>query len=467
MRGDYIDRYQSQWTKGMHRLITAGAVFKRAAYPYMNTVTCPGHATISTGSFPATHGIIGNGWFDREVGRNVRCSGDDQIRTISYAAPASGGDGPSRLLVSTLADEMRAQLPLPTRVVTFSMKERSAIMLAGHRADAATWFNASSKGFVTSSAYTAEPVPFVAAFLEANPIEAEFGKPWTRMLPPGRYVFDDDGLAEKPATYWTPTFPHVLKGRGAIPDADFYEAWETSPFSDAYLGRLGMAAVDAMRLGQGSGTDFLGISFSALDLVGHDFGPASHEVQDVLVRLDATIGALLTHLDRTVGVGNFVVGFSADHGASPIPEQVSAKGLNAGRLRTAAVQTAAVQALQRELGAGTYSIRMYGSELYLERTVLERLRQSPLALANVLGALRSVPGVARAYFGESLAVAVAAGEHDARAAALSYVAGRSGDIIVVPRPYWFYVTEDGTAQPGSATSHGTLYDYAQHVAVIL
>ena len=265
MRGDYIDRYAFQWTGGLRRLVTEGAWFRRAAYPYLTTVTCVGHATISTGSFPRTHGIVGNSWFDREAGRTARCAEDPGASAVSYADAATGGVSAARLMATTLADELRSQLPGPTRVVTFSMKDRTAVMLAGRRADAATWFSPTARGFVTSSAFTAAPVPFVANALKARPVAVDFGTSWTRLLPVERYLYDDRGPGEKSSVGWTSEFPHVLKGSGDQPDPSFYTAWETSPFSDAYLGGLAVAAIDALKLGQGRGTDFLGISFSALD----------------------------------------------------------------------------------------------------------------------------------------------------------------------------------------------------------
>jgi len=467
MRGDYIERYGFQWTAGLRRLVDGGAWFRRAAYPYLTTVTCVGHATISTGAFPRTHGIVGNSWFDRELGRSVGCSWDPRLTTISYAAPVSGGEGPSSIRSATLADELRAQLPVPARVVTMSIKERTAIALAGHRADAVTWFNGAAGGFVTSSAYTSAPVPFVAAFAKANPVTADFGRAWTRTLPADRYLFADAGTGEKPASYWSAEFPHTMKGKSDRPDAPYYEAWESSPFSDDYLGRLAIASVDALKLGQGKGTDFLGISFSALDLVGHDFGPTSHEVQDTLARLDRTIGALLDHLDRTVGAGDYVVAFTGDHGAAPIPEQVAALGIDAGRLDVDVVRQAAQRALEAALGPGSYVVRVQYSDLILDPDVVEKLRRDPRALDGVLRVLRAVPGVAAAFFAEQLDSHAAAGDRDARAALLSYYPGRSGDLIVVPRPYWFYVSADGTSQPGSATSHGTMYGYDQKVPIVL
>ena len=357
MRGDYVQRYGVQWTGGLRRLVDGGAWFSHAAYPYLTTVTCVGHATISTGAFPRTHGIVGNAWFDRDLGRSVGCSDDPSLTTISYASPVSGGEGPSRLRSATLSDELRTQLPVPARVVTMSIKERTAITLAGHRADAVTWFSAAAGGFVTSSAYTSARVPFVAAFAQANPMTADLGKVWTRTLPAGRYLFADAGTGEKPASYWSAEFPHALKAKGDTLDAQFFEAWEASPFSDDYLGRLAIASIDALKLGQGTGTDFLGISFSALDYVGHDFGPTSHEVQDTLVRLDRTLGEFLGHLDRSVGAGHYVVALSADHGAAPIPEQAAALGVDAGRLDSALVREAAQRALGAALGSGSYQVR--------------------------------------------------------------------------------------------------------------
>jgi predicted AlkP superfamily pyrophosphatase or phosphodiesterase len=467
MRGDYVARYGFQWTGGLRKLVDGGAWFRRAAYPYLTTVTCVGHATVSTGAFPRTHGMVGNSWFDRELGRTVTCSEDPNVATISYAAPVNGGDGPSRLRSATLSDELRAQMPVPARVVTMSITERTAITLAGERADAATWFNATAGGFVTSSAYASVQVPFIAAFMKANPVTTDVGKVWTRTLPAERYLYSDAGKGEKPAPYWSAEFPHALKAKGDAPDVQFFEAWESSPFSDDYLGRLAMASVDALKLGQTKGTDFLGISFSALDLVGHDFGPTSHEVQDTLVRLDRTLGSLLGHLDRTVGAGNYVVSLTADHGAAPIPEQAAALGFDAGRIDSAAVCQAVQAALETALGPGPYVVKSQYSDLILPPEVIEKLRHDPRVAVQVLRAIKAVPGVAAAYVAEQLESHAAAGDRDARAVLSSYYPGRSGDVFVIPKPYWFFVTADGSPQPGSATSHGTMYGYDQRVPVIL
>ncbi len=476
MRGDYIERYGHQWTKGLRRLVQQGAWFRQAAYTYMNTITCAGHPTISTGSIPATHGIILNAWWDRETAKLVTCTEDPKAQTISYGAPAKGGHSAFRLEVPTLADELLAQLGGKTQVVTVAVKARAAIMLAGHRADAATWFDYGSGAWVTSSAFTAAPVPVVRNFVKTHPVERDFGKTWTRALPESAYLFDDAATEERPSVGWAGTFPHPLGGpaeksmggQNQKPSAQFYKLWAESPFSDAYAGEMAAAMVDALRLGKGPGTDYLAISFDSLDSVGHAFGPRSHEVQDALVRLDATIGKLLAHLDRKVGANNYVVALSADHGVAPIPEQTLREGKEAGRVATTEVTAHAEKALEPLLGAGKHVARMTFTDLYFMPGVYAKLQADPAAMRAVKDAISAGPGVWRVFRSEELLGAKGSSDAVMRSSALSYYPGRSGDMMVVPKPFWIMVTDARTSpSAGSATTHGTSHSYDQRVPVIL
>jgi predicted AlkP superfamily pyrophosphatase or phosphodiesterase len=458
-RADFVGRYGVHWKAGLRRLFDSGAHFTEAAYPYMNTVTCAGHATMATGAYPSTHGLALNGWWDREAGRMMLCTEDPQARNIAHGAvPAAGGDSLWRMRVPTFADELRLQSPTPPRIASISLKARSAITLAGRRADLVTWHDY-ERGFVTSSAYAAGPVPFLQKHLAANPVEADAGRIWEKSLPAAAYAFADDGLGEQTPKTWSRTFPHPLPGRSEKPDPLFHELWDLTPFADAYLGRMAAAAVESLGMGRGPGTDFLAVSFSTLDLVGHSYGPASHEVQDVLARLDVTIGRLLDDLDRLVGRDQYVVALTADHGVSPIPEQAAAQGLDAGRIDGRALTARVEAAVAPWLGAGPHVDALVYTDLYFKRGVYEALLSQPAAMAAALAAIESTPGIQRAFRSDDLAAGRAGTDSMTRSVRNSYAPGRSGDILIVPRPYYLNSTAGAT--------HGTGYAYDTRVPVVL
>ena len=467
MRADYVDKFRQQWTRGLRRLVDRGAWFRQAAYPYLNTHTCVGHATVSTGAYPAAHGIVDNTWWDRETGKVVTCTEDSQAKSISYAAPVQGGESPGRLMMPTFSDELRAQGGGGTRVVTFSLKARSAIMLAGHRADGVTWHDDRTGAWVTSSFYGASP--FVEAYVKAHPVDADFGKTWAPTLPPRAYLYNESGEGKRPPEGWATEFPHPLRGLGKPdkPDAAFYRQWEASPFSDDYLGQMAQAAVDALKLGKGNGTDFLGISFSALDLAGHAYGPRSHEIQDILVRLDQTLGGLFEHLDRAVGLENYVVAFTSDHGVAPIPEQMVREGLDAGRIDRAGLAARIEKALEATLGPGKRVTRISDGDLYFAPGVYSRVAENPAALQAVREAIRSAPGLLQGIPGDQLRTRPATDDPFVRAAALSYYPDRSGDLALITKPFWIFSYTASDGSPLIGTTHGGAYAYDQRVPVIL
>src|SRR6202048_1060603 len=276
MRADYVDKFRGQWTGGLKRLLE-GAWFHQAAYPYAATETCVGHSTISTGAFPASHGMVANSWWDREKQKMVTCTSDPAAKNIAYAGGTTkNGDSGVKMQLPAYAEELKYQTGGATRVVTFSLKARAAITLAGHKADAVTW--ADGGGWVTSSVYGT--MPFVEQYAKAHPIKDDYGKTWTRSLPEGSYWYDEKATGAVPPEGWDLTFPHPLRGKAAgnEPDSAFYEQWGSSPYADTYLSRFAEAAVDSLGLGQGGGTDFLGVSYSSVDYVGHEFGPRSWEI---------------------------------------------------------------------------------------------------------------------------------------------------------------------------------------------
>jgi predicted AlkP superfamily pyrophosphatase or phosphodiesterase len=454
LRADYLDRYGANFKGGLRRLIDDGARFTNAAYPYLNTVTCAGHSTIGTGSLPYRHGMILNGWYDRATRTSPTCTEDDTARDISYnGLPSGKGDSAARMLMPTLGAQMHAR---GGRSVVMSLKPRSAIPLAGTEADAVIWFDERG-GWSTSTAFTPKPVPALQAFIDANPLAADYDKIWTRSLDASAYQFDDDQEGEGTPSGWTRTFPHPLGTPGGKPDAVFVGRWQRSPFADEYLGRMAAAAVDAWKLGRGNSTDFLAVSFSSLDVVGHVFGPRSHEVQDMLARLDATIGRLLDHLDGTVGADNYVLGFSADHGVAEVPEQIGRGGRQTGRQASDAL----MKVLAPALGPGQHVVSTAYTDIYLGAAARERLGSDAKLRVAAMDALAQLPAVERVLRGQDLTSAAARASSDPvlRAAALSYHASRSGDLIIVPRDAWLLSS--------SVTTHGTYHPYDQRVPVIL
>jgi predicted AlkP superfamily pyrophosphatase or phosphodiesterase len=477
MRGDYIDKFQSQWTGGLKRLVREGAWFHDAAYPYAATETCVGHSTVSTGAFPATHGMIANEWWDRDQQKEVTCTTDPSVRNIPYdsgapassstSATAASGDSAARMLVPAFADELKFQSGSETRIVTMSLKARAAITLGGHQGDSVTWFDGATGAWLTSTAYP--QAPFVAEYAKAHPVAADFGKTWALLLPESAYLYEKIAAGTGPPAAYGNSFPHSLRGNSASTKADplFYQQWATSPYAETYLAQMAEAAVDKLNLGQRSGTDFLAISFSSVDYVGHSFGPRSWEVQDELARLDRDLATFFAHLDKSVGRGKYVVAITGDHGVAPVPEDLRKTGIDAGRLNVDEVKARIEQALENLHYSKPTVADVGGADVYFTPGTYAKLKTDARAMQAVLDAIQSVPGVLQLYTSEEVEGRPATENPNRAAEAAGFFQPRSGDLIIVPKPYWIW----DYSQPGrptrGGTSHGTPYYYDQRVPVIL
>jgi predicted AlkP superfamily pyrophosphatase or phosphodiesterase len=457
-RADYVQRYSHQWTKGLRRMIDSGAYFPLAAYPYSGTVTCAGHTTIGTGAFPRTHGMIGNGWYDRDAKRSTTCTQDADAMSVPFGGRSGVEHHSSKwLLANTFADELRAQSGAAAKVVSISLKARSAIGMAGHGGDLVLW-EEDAATWATSSAFAKTARPDVDAYARAHVIDSQYGRVWDRLLPLDRYLYDDKGLAEQVPTGWTDSFPHAQTRPDGKVDQLFYDNWERTPFSDEAL--ADMAIEFSRPLGQSAGTDMLAVSFSSLDLVGHRFGITSHEVQDVLARVDLQLGRLFDALDRRVGAGRYVVGLSSDHGVAPLPEQMSAMGLDAGRFTAGSVNARMLEAWKPFARDATSPIaNSNGLDVYFTPAAATVLRANAEARQAITQAALGAPGIWRAYWADDLAGLTATDDPILRAARLSYVPGRSADLLLIAKPYWM--------TPTGGTTHGTPHGYDQRVPVML
>lgn len=472
MRADYVDKFRGEWTGGLKRLVEEGAWFHEAAYPYAATETCVGHATISTGTFPASHGMVANAWFvrehDEEKGKMVTCTADPDAKNIAYAGRITkGGDSAAAMQIPAYAEELKFQTGAATRVVTLSLKARAAITMAGHKADSVTWFDPSG-AFVTSSAYGT--TPFVEQFAEMHPVTEDYGKTWSLALPRSAYLYDEKVPNASSVGGWAGSgFPHPLRGKegSTAPDQAFFEEWATSPFADTKLTQLAEAAVDSLGLGKGGGTDYLGISYSSVDYVGHSFGPRSWEIQDVLVRLDRDLGELLARLDQKVGKGNYVVALSADHGVAPIPADMQTTGVDAGVLSLPELKERMDKVLERYNYPTPAVARIAGNDVYFGPGVYLKLKEDAPAMRALKEAVLAMPGVAQVYDAEELRSAERSLSQTRDAFALNYFAGRSGDMMVLQKAYWLTESSAEGAKRYTGTGHGTPYYYDQRVPILL
>jgi hypothetical protein len=409
---------------GLRRLVDGGTLFERAEYPYATTKTCPGHATISTGTLPARHGIVGNEWFDRETRAVVSCVADAGSPTLG-ASPGAGVSG-RWLRAPALADAVVAG---GGNAVAVSLKDRAAAMLAGQRGVAFWW---GPDGFTTSRGYAAALPPFVVAWNRARPRLA--GTTWERAAERSRYVGVDDDPRERPPAGLGRSFPHPVSDDGAV----------YTPAGADWVIDLALAAVAGAELGAG---DLLAISVSTVDVVGHAFGPDSHEAVDALVRLDRGLARLLDGLDRTVGRDRYVVALTADHGMGAAPPAER-------RVAGDVIVRAAEVALDEALGAADWVEAFREPHLYLRPEALAR-GAKPAAIAA--RAIARVPGVAAAFTARELA-----GGGLAARVRRSAAAPRSGDVIVVAAPGFLIAPDDDIA-----ASHGTPHAHDRHVPLIV
>lgn len=456
---EYIELYGSQWTRGLRRLLDEGALFTAGAYPYGATATCVGHSTIGTGAFPQRHGMVGNEWYDRELDKRVTCEEDPSVDPVPVSdGRTTTGHSAKYVRVPALADELRRQAPRRPNIVSVAEKPRSAIGLGGHGGPGTVvvW-RGSGRVWSTSTAYTAEPWPDVVEFMRRNPMTSAYGQVWTKLLPESAYKFIDDDPAEPRPAPWGRTFPHTLHSPNGPDDGVFSTAWTRSPWADAFVVDLAIDLLRTRKLGREPGTDMLALSLASLDGTGHQYGPRSHEVQDVLARADLAIGRLLDALDHEVGPGRYTLALSADHGVARIPEQVAAEGGEAGRLGPFGALTENL--LQWTLGPGRYVGVADGSQIALRPEALARLRERPDVQRLLVSALAASPGVSKVFDRDQLSGTDETDDPDLRAWRLSFVADRSGDFALIMKPGWIY--------GNLGTNHGSQNPYDQHVPVLL
>ena len=436
---------------GIERLFREGASFTEAHYGHAMTYTAPGHACLVTGTYGHRNGIIGNNFYDRGLGKSVSMLADSAYTMLGEATGPDDDTSPARLVAETLGDRLRAASPR-SRVVAIGGKERSTILLAGQAGTA--WWLSDATGRVTTSTWYANELPqWVVAFNERRIPDACLGRAWERTLPPAPYSGDDDRPWESAKVYGR-TFPHLLGERG---DATFYKAFSMTPMANELLVELAKAAVTAEDLGADDATDLLAVTFSANDLIGHAFGPESHEALDAAVRLDRSVAELVSFLEKRLGGSReLLVVFTADHGSAPSPESV---GQRAGRVKRPALEAAVNAALGARFGEGEWVRAIEDPGIYLNEDLVSRRKLDLAEVQEVAGtAALSVPGVAA--FQTSTQLSKGEGGPAQRR---SFFPSRSADVVLTLRPFHI-IGKHADGSEGS--THGSPHRYDTHVPLV-
>lgn len=534
MRGDYVEKWREFFGEGgFKRLQDQGACFTQCYYPYGTTTTAPGHASILAGRGGDKHGIVNNSWYDRLTAAEVTAATSARYELVPPAAAgeatkgvttrkASAVGNPDRFQGETLADVVKSTTK--GKVFGLSLKDRAALFPVGKSPDGAYWFTGR---FATSTFYRDSLPRWVSDFNSSGAAEQWFGKTWERLRPDLDYVKivgPDDGLGEgvgpkpKATTPMGKTFPHPLSKPGAtLAEAgaekekttlnEYYENLTCSPYGNDLLWELAKKCIVAENLGKDDAPDLLTISFSSNDIVGHAWGPDSHEVFDVTLRSDRLMAEMLKFLDAQVGPGNYSVTVTADHGICPNPEVSAAKGLDAKRISPKVVADGMEQAMVAKYGApkevanspivggpaparpgpaaapaappapsavdapkaaakektvGKWIEAFSMPNVYLNRRALDAASITPEAAATVVAEwLRTQPGIDRAYTAGQFAAAAPAGDALFPIMKKSFYAANSGDLVIVSKPLYLLDTY------GTGTTHGAPHDYDRHTVFLV
>ncbi|MBW7472525.1 alkaline phosphatase family protein [Marinobacter sp. M216] len=480
LRADLPERYASVLGEdGFKRLWSNGITYSNANYRHANTETVVGHASLATGTVPARHGMIGNVWFDRELGRLVYNIEDARYRLLTAGADVDeqteidptqkaakvDGRSPTAILTSTFSDELAIYFNGRSKIFGVSVKDRGAVTLAGQTGKA-FWFSKATGEFVTSTYYYDEYPQWVTDWNAGKPVGKYAGKAWDLLLEPDAYQFagaDDQGF-ETDFPGFGRAFPHAL---GAADDKYMTTRLTLSPAGDELTLDFAKALLTEEQLGQDDVPDFLAVSFSSTDYVGHIFGASSLEAEDNMARLDRTLADLLGFVDKHVGLENTLIVLSADHGQPEVPGHLNQLGVSTASYFDveALDKTPAIEALKTKFGIGEELIEAFFQPyLYLNNDIIEKEGLDKVAVEQTLAeTLMQFEGISVAIPSSALRSGAFPNVPVIDAVLNNFHPKRSGDIYVVFNPNVFINDFDGLEV---ASVHGSPWRYDTHVPVI-
>lgn len=455
LRGDLLQKYKAKFgSQGFNYLLNNSINFQNAHHPHAHTVTCAGHATIATGTYPALHGIIANDWYDRTNGHEVYCMEDTHSKILSTqrTKKEAVGRSPRNIMASTLSDEL--VLAKKGRAFGVSLKDRGAITLAGH-AGKAFWFDKDNGGFISSNYYYQQYPQWVNDWNGHYVAKEEI---WTLSRPLNSYAIVDNAPTHKLGAYGQ-TFPHST---GKPTQNDYYEFLATTPVADELTADFAIQLLNAERLGKtGHKTDYLGVSFSAVDKIGHMFGPNSLESEDSLLRLDNTLARFFSAIDQQVGLQNTLIVLTADHGVADSQSYLSTHHINKRKeVAQQTLQQIITQKLLSEFKLPAETLQAIDLPfVYLNHDIITQHHLSTAQVSTVLAdTLRLQTGIFDAF---ALPLTITEKNWlNAKVDKMAYMK-RAGDLYLVPPPY--QRPEDQHHLKGY---HGTPWQYDSFVPLL-
>ena len=461
MRYDYLTRFYDKYGDGgFKRMMNEGFNCQNNHFNYVPTYTAPGHASVYTGTTPKYHGIIGNDWYDKEIKTSVYCAGDDSVEPVG-TAHAAGKMSPHRMKTTTFGDENRLFTHMQGKTIGIALKDRGAILPAGHTANAAYWFHGQDEGrWITSTFYMTELPKWVQNFNNSNQANSYF-KEWNTLYDIATYTEStrdqntfEGGFKGKETT----TFPYDLK---ALKDKNNgFELLKSTPYGNSLTTDFALAAIDGEALGKDDITDVLTVSYSSTDYVGHNFGVSSKEVQDTYLRLDKDLERLFKGLDAKVGKGNYTVFLTADHAAVEVPSYLASLKIPAGYFDGKAFREKLNDFLKTTYKADNLVESVSNNHIFLNRAKIAemglKLHDVQQTIVNEIIAYKHID---KAYTGMSMTLAsFTTGIEEL--VQNGYDQKRSGDVIYIYDPSVLSYSLTGS-------SHGTSFNYDTHVPLLL
>ena len=461
MRWDFLYRYYDRYSKGgFKRLMNDGFNCENTFIPYTPTVTAAGHTCIYTGSVPAIHGVVGNGWYDYTEKRDVYCSEDKSVQTVG-ANNDNGKMSPKNMLTTTICDELKLATNFRSKVIGVAIKDRGAILPAGHSADAAYWYDSKTGSFISSTYYFNELPKWTQDFNASNKTNSYYEKNWNTLYPINTYLQSDVDTNNYESTVLGDNqkgFPYDLKR--FIDKKDFGKIRST-PYGNSLTFDFAKAALINEQLGKDSITDFLAVSFSSTDYIGHAFGPNSVEIEDTYLRLDKDLEAFLIFLDNQVGKNNYTLFLSADHGVAHVPGFLAKHKIPNGGVVGSESEKKLNAYLKEKFSVDSLCLGSGNYQFYLNHNLIEEKKLDyDDILKHTISFLQKINGVDRALEYADLQEAMlpkALKEQFIN----GYYPSRCGDVLVILKPGFIDDEYDN-----KGTTHGIWNPYDAHIPLL-